>query len=137
MMKAEAISFSVSWQTLVLIGAIMVSGLMIVQTLMLLVCSRLSSSEQAASLQGVFYVLLLVVYYLLLSYGGQWIVNATREIQFLAGLPVASIYLMSGLLLMGKASLSQGLLALGINLVTLLLMIELSGRQYRKNLLKI
>ena len=136
-MKADVISLPVSWQTLVLIGAIMVSGLMIVQTLMLLVCSRLSSSEQAASLQGVFYVLLLVGYYLLLSYGSQWIVNATREIQLLAGLPVVSIYLMSGLLLMGKASLSQGLLALGINLVTLLLMIEFSGRQYRENLLKI
>ena len=117
------------------IGAIMISGLMIVQTAMLLVCSRLSSSEQAGGLQGLFYVLLLVGYYLLLMNGENWI-SEGRYVELLACLPVVSVYLMSCLLMLRRATLIQGLLALGINVITLLLLVETGSGRYRRNLMR-
>ena len=125
----------VNWQQVLLIAGLMVSSLLIVQTLMLLVCSGLTSSQQAAAVQGVFYVLLLAVYYVLLMQGENWVLNG-KSVVFYAGIPVASGYLMSCLVLLKKASLLQGLLAMGINIVTLLLIIEIGGRKYRQNLLR-
>ncbi len=133
--QAVPLGLKAGWPELLLIGAIMISGLMIVQTVMLLICSRLSGSEQAASLQGVFYVLLLVGYYLLLMNGEKWITDCPY-IELAASLPAVSIYLMSCLLALKRATLIQGLLALGINVVTLLLLIEAGGRQYRRNLMR-
>ncbi|MCR5067459.1 MAG: ABC transporter permease [Erysipelotrichaceae bacterium] len=133
--QAASLSLKAGWPEILLSGAIMISGLMIVQTVMLLICSRLSGSEQAGSLQGVFYVLLLVGYYLLLM-NGEKRVTEWPYAELAASLPVISIYLMSCLLVLKRATLIQGLLALGINVVTLLLLIETGGRRYRRNLMR-
>ena len=125
----------IDFRQLLMIAGLMVSSLVIVQTMMLLVCSRLTSSQQAATVQGVFYVLLLIGYYLLLVHGEDWVINES-SICLYAGLPVVSGYLMSCLILLKKATLLQGLLALGINIVTLLMIIEFAGRKYRQNLLR-
>ncbi|MBO4218189.1 MAG: hypothetical protein J5887_01610 [Erysipelotrichaceae bacterium] len=132
--KELPVTADLPWQKILLIAAIMISGLMIVQTVMLLICSGLSGSEQAAGVQGLFYVLLLIGYYLMLMYGDQWIVSG-RQAEAIAGLPVISLQLMSSLLMLNRATLLQGLLALGVNVSTLILIIELFSRKYRQNLL--
>lgn len=116
------------------IGLILISGLLIVQTLMLLACSHLKNSEQANALQSLFYVLLLVIYYLLMIYGSKEMFDLP-SIQLWAYLPLASMYLMSCQLLLGQASIFEGLLAAFINVIVLLLIIELAERQYKKDLL--
>ena len=116
------------------IGLILISGLLIVQTLMLLACSHLKNSEQANALQSLFYLLLLVIYYLLMIYGSKEMFDLP-SIQLWAYLPLASMYLMSCQLLLGQASIFEGFLAALINVIVLLLIIELADRQYKKDLL--
>lgn len=116
------------------IGLILISGLLIVQTLMLLACSHLKNSEQANALQSLFYLVLLVLYYLLMIYGSKEMFNETT-MQLWAYLPLGSMYLMSCQLLLGQASIFEGFLAAFINVIVLLLIIELAERQYKKDLI--
>jgi len=111
----------------------LILGLLIIQVMILVLSARVKTIEEAASIQGPFYLGLLGLYYgslmlntpILLSQGTGRILSMT---------PVTSMLVMGMRLLNTEVSLTEIGLSLLISLFSLLMMIWVGLRWYRKGL---
>lgn len=131
-------SLNVSWSqlgTIFLCAVFLMLGILLVQLLMVLVSVHINSIEEAAAIQGPFYLGMLIIYYLAifinssdqLSRGWGYIFSYT---------PILSMLFMPSRLLLTKVMHSELILALGIALLTLMICLIFGQEHYRNNLLK-
>lgn len=131
-------SLNVSWNQIgiiILCAVFLMLGILLVQLLMVLVSVHINSIEEAAAIQGPFYLVMLIVYYLAvfinssdqLSHGWGYIFSYT---------PILSMLFMPSRLLLTNVMHSELLLALGIALLTLIICLVFGQEHYRNNLLK-
>lgn len=110
-------------------------GILLVQLLMVLVSVHINSIEEAAAIQGPFYLGMLVIYYLAIF------VNSYEQLNqgwgyYFSYTPILSMLFMPSRLLNTVVSSSELFLALCIALLTLMICLILGEEHYRKNLLK-
>jgi ABC-2 type transport system permease protein len=131
-------SLNISWSQIGIIflcAVFLMLGILLVQLLMVLVSVHINSIEEAAAIQGPFYLGMLIVYYLAifinssdqLSHGWGYIFSYT---------PILSMLFMPSRLLLTNVMFSELLLALGIALLTLMICLFFGQEHYRNNLLK-
>jgi ABC-2 type transport system permease protein len=110
-------------------------GILLVQLLMVLISVHINSIEEAAAIQGPFYLGMLVIYYLAIF------INSYEQLNqgwgyFFSYMPVLSMLFMPSRLLNTNVLFSELLLALSIACVTLIICLKIGEDHYRKNLLK-
>ncbi|MDO9591856.1 MAG: ABC transporter permease [Erysipelotrichaceae bacterium] len=110
-------------------------GILLVQLLMVLISVHINSIEEAAAIQGPFYLGMLVIYYLAifinsadqLNHGWGYIFSYT---------PILSMLFMPSRLLLTNVMFSELILALAIAFMALIICLVLGEEHYRNNLLK-
>lgn len=113
----------------------LIVGMMIVQTLVLVLSSTIKNSEEAASIQGPFYFGLLLLYYLSLSLNSQtYLVHGLGYL--LSFIPITSILLMPMRIILTHVSLFEISLSLFIQTFTLISFVILLFPLYQKGLQK-
>lgn len=110
-------------------------GIVLVQLLMVLISVHINSIEEAAAIQGPFYLGMLVVYYMAIF------INSSEQLNHGWGYlfsytPILSMLFMPSRLLSTNVMNSELVLSLGIALTTLIIFLILGEEHYRKNLLK-
>ncbi len=122
-----------SLTVIVMSALLLFSGLLVIQILMMAVIIRIQNQQQASSLQGLIYILMLIVYVFLLQYGESIDFTSviSRGISFL---PIVNMYMMSCRFLIKNATVIEGLVAIIINLVTLVLSMKCLLVHYKENL---
>lgn len=121
--------------TIILCAFFLMLGILLVQLLMVLVSVHINSIEEAAAIQGPFYMGMLVVYYMAIF------INSSEQLNHGWGYlfsytPILSMLFMPSRLLSTTVMYSELLLSLGIALLTLIICLILGEEHYRKNLLK-
>jgi hypothetical protein len=119
----------------VLCSIFLMLGILLVQLLMVLISVHINSIEEAAAIQGPFYLGMLVVYYMAIF------INSFEQLNqgwgyFFSYIPILSMLFMPSRLLNTNVMPSELLLAFGIALLTLIICLFLGEDHYRKNLLK-
>jgi len=125
---------AVGWPAVVLSAALIGTGVLTIQVIMLIIASQLSSPEDASGLQGPFYVALLLGYYALMYYG------EVADMQTPAGLvlsqlPISSMLVMPVRLLLAAAPWWQGVTALAMALAGLKAVTVLGMPFYQRGIL--
>jgi ABC-2 type transport system permease protein len=121
--------------TVILCAIFLMLGILLVQLLMVLVSVHINSIEEAAAIQGPFYLGMLVVYYMAIFINSSEQLNQGWGYLF-SYTPILSMLFMPSRLLSTNVMLSELLLSLGIALLTLMICLILGEEHYRKNLLK-
>lgn len=121
--------------TVILCAIFLMLGILLVQLLMVLVSVHINSIEEAAAIQGPFYLGMLVVYYMAIFINSSEQLNRGWGYLF-SYTPILSMLFMPSRLLSTNVMLSELLLSLGIALLTLMICLILGEEHYRKNLLK-
>jgi ABC-2 type transport system permease protein len=110
-------------------------GVLLVQLLMVLVSIYINSIEEAAAIQGPFYLGMLVIYYLAIF------INSSEQLNHGWGylfsyIPILSMLFMPSRLLMTNVMFSELLLSMSFAIITLIICMFLGEEHYQKNLLK-
>ena len=121
--------------TVILCAIFLMLGILLVQLLMVLVSVHINSIEEAAAIQGPFYLGMLIVYYMAIFINSSEQLNQGWGYLF-SYTPILSMLFMPSRLLSTNVMNSELLLSLGIALTTLLICLILGEEHYRKNLLK-
>lgn len=109
-------------------------GLMIIQVMAVLISCRVESVEEAGALQGPFYLVLLLIYYVSIFF------KASKQLSHGWGygfsfLPLFSMLLMPMKIFNQMASIQEILLSLLLSISTLVLLIYMGEKYYRRNIL--
>lgn len=120
---------------IMLCAVFLMLGILLVQLLMVLISVHINSIEEAAAIQGPFYLGMLVIYYLAIF------INSSEQLNqgwgyYFSYTPVLSMLFMPSRLLSTTVTLSELILALMIASVTLMICLKIGEDHYRKNLLK-
>lgn len=110
-------------------------GILLVQLLMVLLSIHINSIEEAAAIQGPFYLGMLVIYYMAIF------INSSQQLNqgigyALSFVPVFSMLFMPSRLLSVNVLTSELLLSLFIALVMLIFCVVIGQEHYKRNLLK-
>ncbi len=124
-----------SVSSLILTGLLMLTVLVIVQIVLLLVCSGFQNNNQVVNFLLIVNILGLLLYYVCLNNLNEQFLQTTLS-AVLSYLPVLSMIFMSGRLLLGLSGKISGILAIVINIVFLYFLIAKSINIYKKNLLR-
>jgi ABC-2 type transport system permease protein len=131
-------SLNIAWSQIGIIflcAVFLMLGILLVQLLMVLISIHINSIEEAAAIQGPFYLGMLVVYYLAIF------INSSEQLSggwgyIFSYAPILSMLFMPSRLLLTSVMYSELLLALGIALLTLIICLIFGQEHYRNNLLK-
>ena len=120
---------------IILCAIFLMLGILLVQLLMVLLSVHINSIEEAAAIQGPFYIGMLVIYYMAIF------INSFEQLNqgwgyYFSYVPILSMLFMPSRLLNTYVSSSELLLAFLIALLTLLICLKFGKEHYRKNLLK-
>ncbi|MDP3305745.1 MAG: ABC transporter permease [Erysipelotrichaceae bacterium] len=121
--------------TVILCAIFLMLGILLVQLLMVLVSVHINSIEEAAAIQGPFYLGMLIVYYMAIFINSSEQLNQGWGYLF-SYTPILSMLFMPSRLLSTNVTISELVLSLGIALLTLIIFLILGEDYYRKNLLK-
>ena len=119
----------------VLCAIFLMLGILLVQLLMVLISVHINSIEEAAAIQGPFYLGMLVVYYMAIFINSFEQLNQGWGYLF-SYVPILSMLFMPSRLLNTNVMYSELLLALAMALLSLVICLILGEEHYRKNLLK-
>lgn len=111
----------------------LIAGLLIIQVMILILSSRVKTIEEAASIQGPFYLGLLALYY------GSLMLNTPAQLdggigRILSFLPVSSMLVMGMRILNSEVGSYELALALSVSMVTLMALIMAGSKAYHKGL---
>lgn len=111
----------------------LILGLLIIQVLILVLSSRVKTIEEAASIQGPFYLGLLVLYY------GSLMLNTSQQLSHGAGrvlsyVPISSMLIMGMRLLDTKVPMTELGFSFLLSILALLIIMGIGLRWYRKGL---
>lgn len=110
-------------------------GIVILQVLILILSSQVKTTEEAASIQGPFYLLLLVLYYGSLSLNTS--LQLSKGLGYLASfIPVSSMLLMPMRLVMFAIPLEEIFISISFSLIALLFLLLLGYPLYLKGLMR-
>jgi ABC-2 type transport system permease protein len=120
---------------IILCATFLMLGILLVQLLMVLISVHINSIEEAAAIQGPFYLGMLIVYYLAIF------INSADQLNdgwgyIFSYTPILSMLFMPSRLLHTNVMVSELILALGIGLVALIICLIFGEEHYRNNLLK-
>lgn len=120
---------------IMLCAVFLMLGILLVQLLMVLISVHINSIEEAAAIQGPFYLGMLVIYYLAVFINSYEQLNQGWGYYF-SYTPVLSMLFMPSRLLNTTVTYSELVLAMLIATVTLMICLKAGEEHYRKNLLK-
>ncbi|MDO4378696.1 MAG: hypothetical protein Q4C64_06045 [Erysipelotrichia bacterium] len=124
----------ISVSSLILTGLLMLTVLVIVQIVLLLVCSGFQNNNQVGNFLLIINILGLLLYYFCLNNLNEQFLKTTLS-AVLSYLPVFSMIFMGGRLLLGLSGKISGILAIVVNIVFLYSLVTKSINVYKKNLL--
>jgi ABC-2 type transport system permease protein len=132
----NSLNIGISQISVIMLCAVfLMLGILLVQLLMVLISIHINSIEEAAAIQGPFYLGMLVIYYLAIF------INSFEQLNhgwgyYFSYVPILSMLFMPSRLLNTFVTSSELLLAFFIALLTLAVCLKFGEEHYRKNLLK-